>query len=88
MLNGLKSGSLKTRFLAKRRNAMGEIIKEARQRMKDASRTLPQALGDLELMRFKCFGEGGSGSISELVTAIRLKNGFAGDLKKPMKLEN
>jgi hypothetical protein len=46
MLNGLKSGSLKTRFLAKRRNATGEIIKEVRQRMEDVSRTLPQALGE------------------------------------------
>lgn len=60
---------------SKRILAMRIIARELRQRMR-ANRTLAEGLGDLEVARRKLRLKGGAGTISCLVNAIRLKNGF------------
>jgi hypothetical protein len=46
------------------------------------NRTIPQGLGDLEIARRKLGGRGGAGTISSLVSAIRLKNGEKIDTRR------
>jgi hypothetical protein len=60
---------------SKRVLAMRAIAQELRQRMSNANRTLPEALGDLEVARRKSREKGGAGTVAALVAAIRLKNG-------------
>jgi hypothetical protein len=58
LMNDIKSGCLNSKLSRRRVSAIKMIVKEVRQRMEDASRTLPQALGDLEMMRLKFYGRG------------------------------
>jgi hypothetical protein len=58
LLNDTKGGSLKSKYPRKRIAAIMMIVNELMQRMGDANRTLPQVLGDLEMMRGKLRDEG------------------------------
>jgi hypothetical protein len=88
-LNDMKSGSRKPKIPGKRVVALRTIAHELRQRMEDAEKTLPEAMGDLEAARRKLVDNGGAGTIASLVAAIRLKNGLSWDKRftKPMTLE-
>jgi hypothetical protein len=89
LLNDIKSGGLAPKFPRKQYYSMQMIVLEVSQRMKDAKKTLPEALGDLEDARGRLWDEGGTGTISGLVAAIRLKNGDYWDIRytKPMMFE-
>jgi hypothetical protein len=56
LMNDMKTGSLNSKLSRRRVSAIKMIVKEVRQRIEGASRTLPQALGDLEMMRLKFYG--------------------------------
>jgi hypothetical protein len=56
LMNDMKTGSLNSKLSRRRVSAIKMIVKEVRQRIEEASRTLPQALGDLEMMRLKFYG--------------------------------
>jgi hypothetical protein len=71
------NGASSKRFLA-----MRAIARELRQRMDDANRSLPEALGDLEAARIKLRNNVRAGTISSLVSAIRLKNGEKIDTRR------
>jgi hypothetical protein len=88
ILNDMKSSSPIPKCLDSRIRAIKMIVREVRQRMVDANRTLPEALGDLERIRFKFADNGGTGTIAELVVAIKFDSGIYRDERRkvPMKL--
>jgi hypothetical protein len=87
-LKEYREGSSAGHFSKTKRERLSAIARELRDRMISASRSLPEALWDLEIARRKLWQKGmrRSGTIAILVASIRLKNGYSWNMKKPPKL--